>query len=91
MVELRPNSQLLVPYLDTSSDISSFHDESQHSISSESTSSNSEFEVRTCECECVGMSEMLVFDGIGCIKVIFFKCPNPGCFVKIFDYLKGDT
>jgi hypothetical protein len=89
VVELRPNSQLLVPYLDTSSDISSFHDESQDSISSESTSSNSEFEVRRCEC--VGMSEMLVFDGIGCIKVIFFKCPNPGCFVKIFYYLKGDT
>ena len=89
MVELRPNSQLLVPYLDTSSDISSFHDESQHSISSESTSSNSEFEVRRCEC--VGMSEMLVFDGIGCIKVIFFKCPNPGCFVKIFYDLQVDT
>ncbi len=71
MVELRPNSQLLVPYLDTSSDISSFHDESQHSISSESTSSNSEFEVRRCEC--VGMSEMLVFDGIGCIKLFFLS------------------
>ena len=57
VVELRPNSQLLVPYLDTSSDISSFHDESQDSISSESTSSNSEFEVRTCECECMNVCE----------------------------------
>jgi hypothetical protein len=58
VVELRPNSQLLVPYLDTSSDISSFHDDSQHSISStESTSSNSEFEVRMCECECMNVCE----------------------------------
>ena len=48
MLELLANTCLLVSYPDTSSKISSFHDEdSQDSISStESTSSNSSLQVR---------------------------------------------